>query len=475
MAFVGPNNAIAWAHFRLRGGWARSVGVTAAAMVLLACAIVMSQRLNPNDGGRTLFGWTTGLLVLQAAVLVLYIPGRIGAIVRGDVQSKMIESHRLMPMPPMHAVAGYIAGAATQPLVFGGGLFVLGALVAGAAGVDLTRWTFANAVLLAFAAFGWVVVAFASLGGRVGGGIIVGAIMIPYLTQGMALSLLPGVTVILSPVSGVSVFDLRVTGVTLPATYAISFAAQVFFGTICFIGAARAYRSTVEITIDTMLGLCFLLGWAAVSCAGLRAWEDFRPRGFRLSDLDTNVRIVASIIGGMLVAIGPVAANAMERVRWRRSRVLADPYPVRRPIPIAAVIAIAVLTLLSIPFAPPDVPTPPRDLLIRTAAVIVVALVALYFLFDLVYAFTNRAAGLALIWIALAWVAPIAVDWVRYSLADYGEGEHFAGFSACSPAGALIILWTNGVVDTTPGIGVQILIALVPIIIWLTTYERRRR
>src|SRR5687767_1325045 len=132
MAFVGANNALAWAHFRLRGGWARSVLITISAVLVLAGLVMTMHRLNPDDADKILFGWTTGLLAIQGLCMILAIPGRIGQIVRADVQSKMIESHRLMPMPPAHAVAGYIAGAAAPFVVFCGGIFVLGALVAAA-------------------------------------------------------------------------------------------------------------------------------------------------------------------------------------------------------------------------------------------------------------------------------------------------------------------------------------------------------
>src|SRR5690349_13982784 len=121
MAIVPPNNALAWAHFRLRGGWMRSLSFTGAAMALGAVLIITSTRLNPNDGGRMLWGWTTALLSVQAVCLALYAAGRVGTAIRQDVQSKMIESHRLMPLPPAHAIAGYIVGATGPPLIFAGG------------------------------------------------------------------------------------------------------------------------------------------------------------------------------------------------------------------------------------------------------------------------------------------------------------------------------------------------------------------
>ena len=65
MAFIGPNNALAWAHFRLRGGWKRSLGFTVGASILLMMLIVGAVRLDALNRARILFGWCSGLLVLH--------------------------------------------------------------------------------------------------------------------------------------------------------------------------------------------------------------------------------------------------------------------------------------------------------------------------------------------------------------------------------------------------------------------------
>jgi hypothetical protein len=421
----------------------------------------------------------SGLLALQAACLILYIPGRLGTIVRADVTSKMIESHRLMPIPPTHAIAGYIMGAATQPLVFCGGIFFFGAMIAAAAGVSPARWAFASAVLLAFAAFVWAVFVYAAFGGKIGTVVLGAFIGIPYLTQGYILTLVPGMTVLLSPIIGQSVFDLRGgTSATLPATYAISFAAQAFFAVVCFVAAARAYRSSIEVSLDTVLGVCLLLGWTGVSIAGLREWENFRPRGWRTESVETPIRVLASMIIGLLAALVPVASNAYERMLWRRRIANDDPYPRRRPLGIAFVIAIAVAIILAIAFAPPDMSVPEPQLLLRTTAILTVTLVALYFVFATTYRFTRTAVGAATGWIFVSWILPIGADLTRHALGELQVNQYLATTATCSPIGALIVLWGGpggrAEVSTTIGIGVQILIALVPKLLWISTYDRRR-
>ena len=473
MAFAPPNNALAWAHFRLRGGWVRAVTFTAATMALGAVLIITTARLNPNDGGRALWGWVTGLLSVQAVCLALYASGRVTAAVRQDVQWRMIESHRLMPLPPMHAIAGYILGSVAQPLIFSAGVFVLGGLTASAAGVDLGRWAFAHAVLLGFSAFVWVVCAFASFGAKWGGALLFFPLAIPYLSQGGVLALLPALCLLLSPVIGSSIFDLRTSGVVLPVSYAIAFAAQAYFGAICYVAAARKYRRADAIGVDTLLGLLLVLGWTATSFAALREWDDFRPRGWAPINAGTTNQLLASMVVGILVAMPAVSANAMERMRWRTHERLHDPAPLRRPMPIPIVIAAATAIVLLVCLAPHgrragDAGVAPitAPLLARSAACIALALLALYFLFDLLYTAGRRAGVLIFFWILLTWATPIIIDIARYTLGDMGESEPIAGFSSCSPVGALILLWRQSAIGTGLGILIQALLAALPGTLW---------
>ena len=102
-------------------------------------------------------------------------------------------------------------------------------------------------------------------------------------------------------------------------------------------------------------------------------------------------------------------------------------------------------------------------------------LLGIYFLFDLLYS-RGRSAGIPIfVWILLLWGGPIAVDLIRYGLGDMGESELFAGFSTCSPVGALIVLWSQSVVDTTPGIVIQALTVALPGVMWLTARLRQAR
>src|SRR5258705_6410777 len=107
----GIYNAMGWGHLQLRGGWKNLLVTTVGYSLLIVAVIIVTVRLNPDYTQRILEGWTVGLLGLQSGVLLLFGCMTVGAAVRLDHTSRMIESHRLMPTPASSAIAGYLMGA----------------------------------------------------------------------------------------------------------------------------------------------------------------------------------------------------------------------------------------------------------------------------------------------------------------------------------------------------------------------------
>src|SRR6476646_1774551 len=99
MAMVGPENAMAWGQWKLRGGWWKTVPLLLGYMGIVAVAIAATVQFNPKYRGQVLVGWTTGLMGLEAAWVILLGCGRVTTAIRQDVVSRMMESHRMMPMP----------------------------------------------------------------------------------------------------------------------------------------------------------------------------------------------------------------------------------------------------------------------------------------------------------------------------------------------------------------------------------------
>jgi hypothetical protein len=478
MALLGPNNSIAWAHFRLRGGWLRSLIFSAGATIVLWSVIFSLARFNPSDATRILAGWTTGLLGIEAAVMLLYATARIGTAVRQDITSKMIESHRVMPTGPLEATAGYISGAALQPLVLCGGFFLIGLWTCSSTGISLFHWMLVHVVLLGFAVFVWTIATYASFTARLGVALIFLPMFVgPMAADGGPLSAVPGLTVILNPLVGRSIFDMRNMGAMpyeLPPTYAMALAAQFYFAAIFFIAASRRYRVADGVGVGTLLGLLLVLGWVAVSCVGLRAGEMYEPLSFRWMKTEAEVKVIASMIVGMLMALAAVAANAWSQRRWLLHRVLADPAPMIRPMPPALTIAIATLMILIIPFASSGISPPTAIQIAQSGIVIAIALAGVYFLCAWIYFGYDKAGILGLIWIFVTWGLPIVIDLIRFSLGQYGEVEQIDGIASCSPVGALIVIWQQRGVNVAPGIVMQASIAGVPFLLWLVVVLRRR-
>src|SRR5215203_4163271 len=113
---IGPDNAIAWVQVRLRGGPRNLLTTTGTYAGVIGLSMVACVQLLPTPVDQILGGWATAIIVLQAAVLLLFGGSRVAAAIRQDITSGVIESHRLMPIAPAQAVAGYMQGATCQAL-----------------------------------------------------------------------------------------------------------------------------------------------------------------------------------------------------------------------------------------------------------------------------------------------------------------------------------------------------------------------
>src|SRR3954471_3533637 len=177
----------------MRNMVATTIGYT----LLMSAIILATVRYNPLATSRILSAWTLGLLGLQTGILLLFGCMTVGAAVRLDHTSKMIESHRLMPTSAASAIVGYVLGAPCQALSMALANFVIGAIVANSAQVTLTRWAMANAILLGFVIFIWVVVVFFGFLAQTAFRWIISVLSIGFwVSQGQLLILLPGITVL---------------------------------------------------------------------------------------------------------------------------------------------------------------------------------------------------------------------------------------------------------------------------------------
>jgi hypothetical protein len=256
----------------------------------------------------------------------------------------------------------------------------------------------------------------------------------------------------------------------------MALAAQFYFGAIFFMAAARRYRATGAVGIDSNLGLLLVAGWTGVTIVGIHEWENYRPRGWGLADVPDYAKTIASLVVGMLLALAPVAASAWAHAVWRRHELLKDPAPMRRPLASVLVIVIATVLVLLIAFAKPFAAPPLWGQVAYSAVIVLVALASVFFLCSWVYYGYPKALLLGFLWVLVMWGGPVFMDLIRYGLADMGETQPIAGIATISPIGALIAIWAElQGVDVRAGIIVQILLMCIPLVLRMMQIWSLRR
>src|SRR5205085_358542 len=179
---------------------------------LVGALMLFVVRLNEQTPS-AVAGMKTTFTGLQAGLLVLFVSTRVSTAIRHDQTSRMMESHRLMPMSPSQAVLGYLLGPSAQPLALCTANVLLGCALSKAVGTPIGLWLTANAILYLFAAFAVVLSAFGAFTGRPGGAAVGWIGMFVGLMNIMTIgSVLPGVNVLATPLIGGTVFNLGIVG-----------------------------------------------------------------------------------------------------------------------------------------------------------------------------------------------------------------------------------------------------------------------
>ena len=88
--------------------------------------------------------------------------------------------------------------------------------------------------------------------------------MAPLISPIQLLALVPGLKVLVSPMIGSTIFDLK-TGLTIDWAFVFAVAAQLLIGLLYVLAAARRYRGDDEIGFTPIMGLLLLGAWIAVS------------------------------------------------------------------------------------------------------------------------------------------------------------------------------------------------------------------
>jgi hypothetical protein len=419
-------------------------------------------------------GWLRALLGLQIFTLLLYGANRVSAVVRADITSKIMESHRLMPTSAFSAVMGYVVGAPVQAIALAVVNYLVGIFAADGAGVPQECWLIANAMIGAFALMAWAVTAQIAFAARGAFLLMVIATLMGVFSNGAALVLLPGLSVITSPLIGRSVFRLSATMDDLSFAFAVALIAQFVIGAICFRAAMRKYRWPEAVGFSPLVGLLLVAAWVVTSLLGLNRIDEFVPIFFRSDRAPLVAQFVATLVTGMLLAIVPVSSAARELGDWRRNGG-ATPAQPKQPAPLLLTVTLATLMLAAVLLTPP-VRWTRSDLLAPltlSAVVLLAAMLALGMLFRWVYLIMPRAWLVAVIWLALVWLGPLLADLVYHMMLP-DPPDALTMISGMSPIGALVLLWSRSgmAASAMPGIVFQVAMVMLPTMLF---WHARRR
>ena len=430
-------------------------------------------------GSGVMEGWVAFLSLLQALDLLLLGGFRVESAVRGDVTSRMLESHRLMPAPPLGSILGYIFGAPLQAFLIAVVNFALGSMCCLLAGRHLDNWAMANGMLFLFAIFIYsmlVQFAFVARGGALLL-LIFGFVVIPLAESGV-IPVLPVMPVLLAPMlSRVSVFGQLIGGFgrhgDTTFSYVAALAGQGAIALIAIRVAIRRYLSSTVAGISAMLGLLLLLVGVATTVLAW-VWPDsFDYHTFR-SEVDPVAQTVVALCAGALLALVPIASAAWTARQQERDGDRAAP---RRLIHLSEILtAIAATLLISALMIYP--PTASFALFNRTHVTACTAVIVLNFLLSMAalfswgYLIRHRAWVYVSIWIMITWLVPVVIDAIYHSMTN--DNTNLGVISSFSPPAALALLWSNSGASVFVGIVGQIALGIVPTGILMFTQSRRR-
>jgi len=425
---IGLSNALTWVHFQLRGGWKRNVALTIGGMIVVG-ALMMLSVIPSSGAGRyssTMWGWAQGLLVLEAAILVLYGSAVVGSAIRTDITEGMIESHRLMPISAMRAVGGYLLGGGLSALVPACGVIILDLFAALASHVPMDRWLMSQGTLAVLTGTIWLVAAAGSFMGRLSGNVLVALIVIGFFASHSLFVFLPGLLVLTVP--SIAQISLKSWG---PVDKLI-FVALVFQGLLAalfFIAAIRRYARDDVSSFGVLPGLGLVALWCAMSFVGMTQYQTIHIGRNDLPALATQCICSLSIL--MLLALVPLANAA----RAARARVVGSPSSRRHQAwPMIVVAAGSVLALL-LTFVLMDSSHPFWVKSVQTLVIIATWLAGMRFLLGWVYQAVPRGLVIGFIWMLLTWFAPMLCDVVSQSVL-YPDRDYTAGWLfAASPLG----------------------------------------
>jgi len=499
---VYVDNAIYWAQMRIRGGWKSALVVSLGYAGVAGFLITLFYQLAIYSGDkRRVLGAASSLVLVAQVFLMLVLGGMsVAGSIRRDVTSLQIESHRLMPLSPVQAIAGYIAGATLQVLTLFVVNLLLGAVLILLLDNSIADWLAVNAILLLFSMSIWAAMSMAAFISRAMFGLFLGLCGVITFSGGMVLLLVPGLLAFCSPMQDRTIFQStsfsRINEGTVVAAVA-----QVLLGILWIRSAARKYADGNAQSMTVVPALAMLGIWAGLSWFGITEYSHMRPSSFRAGQIDWRVPVVGAIASCLAVALLSLGALAWSNISREEKR--GDGRKVRGR-PWALWICVAICVLFSIvplsgrmnefdvyparftnPFGYKVAGPKPRDLPVlhygtrpsvaMIACACAIFLVNAYLLMRLIYPRMRRANALVFFIIAGIWFAPLGADLIYYNMQTPEVTPHMDRIALLSPLGTIIQALDKPVDRTWRGLSGQGMFAAFLAVLYFISQAQLRR
>ncbi len=484
------SNAMWWGHFRLLGGPGKIairtslyIGFVVAAFTLF-CRIRFGAPVAANAGSAV---YVVG--ILQLAMILIMCSGRLNKAVVDDVNSKMIESHRLSPMTGVSAVIGYMIGPNLQVLLLTAVNFVVGLIFCSLAGKWQVSWMAAHLYLAFVATFVWSAAVLAAL--VIGKKINVMIILILLSVFGgfRMVPLIPALGLLFGSEMIGYCYDTITFGAAkgIPPGAGLTVVVQILVILSCIRAAAHKFERPDLPAFSEFWALVSYVGWILIAIIALgRTTALHLP--FLGNILPPNVHLIGTLIVSVLLLILPLRSSSILSQRWNlQHRELRGRKPIG-PMRIAVCLSVLLGGLLIglvtrnewMAFFQKPQSTAPIifSQWAWTAGCILCTALSLGALYRAACALRSRSIDiLPVAFLFLTWAVFPLLDASREAYQSATVPDHVSAITfltACSPAGGIFLVWSAFKPEYWIALGVQGLCCLAAIGVYVLAMRRSR-
>ena len=443
-------------HFQLLGGNRKLLGIATLYLAAWMVGLLGFRRLVGDEMSTADFasGSLVALTVIQLILLVIAGCNAVHRATLRDYTTKMIESHRLSPMPNMTVVVGYLFGTTLQVQM----LFVVNAFIGMPltilAGFNLADWLYGNCIAANGALTLWAITVFAGVGLRkpVSPAAI---IVLIGIVGNAALVFLPAAGLFLSA------YPILLGGMAMMGQGRLNGSQLILIGSVNAIltafwmtAAAAKYRRPDLPALNALRGTLLLMLWLVLGTVGMVAGN----AGMRLGTLGPMqpgmllgqwittmvlaLPVAAVMLNGAVQCATRAGGDANLRDRWDRASTWT--VAIGSAVAICAVMA-GIGQSVWPRFLQSKMHWEPNTFVYMffwslTLLACTLGMLTLRGVLVGFYAATRSPKMMSTVFIGLLWIGPPAIDLIRsITMYEYGPGESW--LFACSPPGALIAIW----------------------------------